>query len=172
MQLLPADYRCGFSSFPDWCDLGKQITLARALQKAHVSSGAWATQGLCTPLRTYLQRKMFHIYVCLIPGLTICCFHCCLACSVSQQLQSTQFCSDASCFTAHCIKCNLITHKRRLASSLYSTNSVIVLGHPKHESACRDMALELTKQQSQRGLQSSAQLSLQMCCPAGADWDS
>lgn len=55
-------------------------------------------------------------------------------------------------------------HKRHLASSLFSTNSVIVMGHPKHESARGDMALQLTKQQSQRGLQSSAQLSLQMCC--------
>lgn len=78
--------------------------------------------------------------------------------------QHRQFCSDASCFPAQCIKCNLITHKRHLASSLFSTNSVIVMGHPKHESACGNTALQLTKQQSQRGLQSSARLSLQMCC--------
>lgn len=52
--------------------------------------------------------------------------------------QHRQFCSDASCFPAQCIKCNPITHKRHLASSLFSTNSVIVMGHPKHESACRD----------------------------------
>lgn len=45
-----------------------------------------------------------------------------------------------------CIKCNLITHKRDLASSLCSANSVIVMGHPKYESACKDMAVQHTKQ--------------------------
>lgn len=83
--------------------------------------------------------------------------------SVSSCSQHTQFCSDTSCFTAQCMKCNLITHKRGL-HLLFSTNSVTVMGHPKHESACGDTALQLTKQQSQCGLQTLDQLSLQMCC--------
>lgn len=40
--------------------------------------------------------------------------------------QHRQFCSDASCFTAQCMKCNLIRHKRHL-HLLFSARTVLLL---------------------------------------------
>lgn len=54
-------------------------------------------------------------------------------------------------------------HKRDLASSLCSANSVIVMGHPKYESACGDTAVQHTKQ-PEPAWAAAARLCLQMCC--------
>lgn len=71
-------------------------------------------------------------------------------------------------------------HKRDLASSLCSANSVIVMGHPKYESACGDTAVQHTTQPapawaaaarlgsaSRCALPADVLLSLQMCSPTG-----
>lgn len=78
------------------------------------------------------------------------------------------------------MKCNLITHKRDLASSLCRADNVVVMGHPKCESAWGDAAAQHTEQ-PEPAWAAAAQLgsalpadvaSLQMCSPAGGGCDS
>lgn len=84
MYLLPVDCRCGFSSFPDWCDLVKQVFPSDPGWSTGLISSPGSTGAVHTPTNLSAKQNVSNLCVLDPRADHLLFFPRCLACSVSQ----------------------------------------------------------------------------------------